>query len=111
MLDGARSIPHSGVVVLPLTPAPDPLTTVERLRQLPNLLFLDSASDPDRLGRYSFLTADPDVLVVGDEGGTTVVTPDGRGVTRTSDDPLLVARGLLAPPAPMSMPPLPPFVG
>src|SRR5579862_7032651 len=111
MPDAARSTPHSSVAVQALTPPPDPLTTVERLRHLPYLLLLDSAADPERLGRYSFLTADPDLLVIGVEGGTTVVTADGRGVTRTADDPLLVARGLLTPHPQTSMPQLPPFLG
>jgi para-aminobenzoate synthetase component 1 len=46
-------------VVEELTPCPDPFTTVCRLAHLPHLLFLDSASNPSDLGRWSFVTADP----------------------------------------------------
>ncbi|HXI22178.1 MAG TPA: hypothetical protein VNH46_13880, partial [Gemmatimonadales bacterium] len=42
-----------------LTPCPDPAATCARLLGQPQLLFLDSAADPARLGRYSFLTAAP----------------------------------------------------
>jgi para-aminobenzoate synthetase component 1 len=42
-----------------LTPAPDPARCCEQLEGLPYRLFLDSASTATRLGRYSFLTADP----------------------------------------------------
>ncbi|MEP6572663.1 MAG: aminodeoxychorismate synthase, component I, partial [Gemmatimonadota bacterium] len=42
-----------------LRPAPDPLEACERLLGLPHLIFLDSAADPERLGRYSYLTAAP----------------------------------------------------
>ena len=40
-------------------PAPDPVRCCERLAGLPYRLFLDSARRAPRLGRYSFLTADP----------------------------------------------------
>ena len=42
-----------------LTPAPDPARCCEQLAGLPYRLFLDSASTATRLGRHSFLTADP----------------------------------------------------
>ena len=42
-----------------LTPVPDPAWCCEQLAGLPYRLFLDSASTATRLGRYSFLTADP----------------------------------------------------
>ena len=42
-----------------LTPVPDPAWCCEQLAGLPYRLFLDSASTTTRLGRYSFLTADP----------------------------------------------------
>jgi para-aminobenzoate synthetase component I len=46
-------------VVDELTPVPDPAWCCEQLAGLPHRLFLDSASTTTRLGRYSFLTADP----------------------------------------------------
>jgi hypothetical protein len=42
-----------------LTPMPDPAWCCEQLAGLSYRLFLDSASTTTRLGRYSFLTADP----------------------------------------------------
>jgi len=42
-----------------LTPVPYPAWCGEQLAGLPYRLFLDSASTTTRLGRYSFLTADP----------------------------------------------------
>jgi para-aminobenzoate synthetase component 1 len=46
-------------LVLTLAPAPDPLIVFERLAGLPHLLFLDSAQSHPRLGRYSYIAADP----------------------------------------------------
>lgn len=53
-----RSAPRPPLVE-ELTPAPDPVEVVRRLAHLPGLLFLDSALRHPRLGRYSFITADP----------------------------------------------------
>jgi len=46
-----------------LVPAPLPVAACARFIDLPYVLFLDSAADPQRLGRYSFLSADPALLV------------------------------------------------
>ena len=53
--------------VIELTEAPDPARCCEQLAGLPYRLFLDSATPGTRLGRYSFLTADP-VAVVRQQG-------------------------------------------
>ena len=42
-----------------LSPVPDPAWCCAQLAGLPYRVFLDSASTASRLGRYSFLTADP----------------------------------------------------
>jgi para-aminobenzoate synthetase component 1 len=42
-----------------LLPPPDPEAAFVRLAHLPKVLFLDSALRDPRLGRYSYLTADP----------------------------------------------------
>ncbi|HEU4828986.1 MAG TPA: aminodeoxychorismate synthase component I [Gemmatimonadales bacterium] len=47
-----------GLVVTPLSPTPAPLELCERLADLPNLLFLDSAA-LGPTGRFTYLTADP----------------------------------------------------
>jgi para-aminobenzoate synthetase component I len=56
-------------LVRQLNPAPDPAESCERLVGLPGLIFLDSAAQsPVRGGQYSYLTADP-VLVLRDKEG------------------------------------------
>ena len=68
-------------IVTELTNAPDPALCCERLTGLPYRLFLDSATPGTRLGRYSFLTADP-VAVVVSKGGRTEVRGSGRLLDR-----------------------------
>jgi len=46
-----------------LVPCPDPVATCARLLGQPHLLFLDSAADPERLGRHSYLTAAPTMIL------------------------------------------------
>ncbi len=46
-----------------LLPAPDPVATAERFLGQPHLLFLDSAADPERHGRHSFLMAAPSEVI------------------------------------------------
>jgi para-aminobenzoate synthetase component 1 len=46
-----------------LTPAPDPVRCCEQLEGLPYRLFLDSAAPGARLGRYSYVMADPVAVV------------------------------------------------
>jgi para-aminobenzoate synthetase component 1 len=94
-----------------LVPAPDPLDIVARLRDLPYLLFLDGATDPQRLGRYSFVTADPPRVVVAKNGQTTLHSPESGTSTPVSGDPLLTVRTLLAPFATDPVPGVPPFQG
>ena len=106
-LAGPRVAPH----VVELTPAPDPLDAVARIRDLPYPLLLDSATDPHRLGRYSFVCADPAVIVAAKNGRTTVRTSRTGPSTATRDDPLLTVRALLAPFAIDPVPGLPPFQG
>src|SRR5262245_65256662 len=108
-------------LVRELTPPPDPATCVEQLTGLSHRVFLDSAAAGPRLGRYSFVTADP-VMVVRSRGGRTwIETGDrgretgtgGRGTgdgRREPEDALAVVRRVLAhamtPPRP-GPPPVP----
>jgi para-aminobenzoate synthetase component I len=94
-----------------LSPVPDPVESCARFTGLPYLLFLDSARDPERLGRYSFLTADPSIVVRG-KGATvaTVDTRDGRS-TPVATHALAAVRELLAPYQADAVPGLPPFQG
>jgi para-aminobenzoate synthetase component 1 len=84
-------------LVTALVPPPDPVRACEQLAGLPYRLFLDSAARSARLGRYSFLMADP-IAVVRKRCGDT-------------GDPLLEIRRLLAPHAAAPIAGLPPFQG
>ena len=46
-------------IVQELRPVPDVLGALRAMAHLPRVLLLESALQRDRLGRYSFLTADP----------------------------------------------------
>jgi para-aminobenzoate synthetase component 1 len=79
-----------------LVPPPDPARCCERLEGLPHRLFLDSALRDPRLGRHSYLTADPFAVVRSDVWKT---------------DPLAAVRKILGPFAAAPVPGLPPFQG
>ncbi len=79
-----------------LIPPPDPVRCCELLEGLPHRLFLDSALRDRRLGRYSYVTADPVAVV-------------RSGTSRR--DPLADVRSALAPFAAAPVPGLPPFQG
>jgi para-aminobenzoate synthetase component I len=89
-----------------LAPPPDPVSCCERLGALPYRVFLDSAARSVRLGRYSFLAADP-VAIVRSKGTRTECT----GGHRVAGDALDTLRALLAPFAADPLPGLPPFQG
>jgi para-aminobenzoate synthetase component 1 len=91
-----------------LLPQPDPVECCERLGNLPYRAFLDSAARGPRLGRYSFLTADP-VAVVRSSGTRVEIQSDG--LTIASGDALDALRALLAPFASDPLDNLPPFQG
>ena len=67
-------------LVVELDPVPDPMDACERFVDAPHLVFLDSARDHDRLGRYSFLCADPFAVVRGDRltGGVRLAGNHGQ---------------------------------
>jgi para-aminobenzoate synthetase component 1 len=98
-------------IVLELDPLHEPLDLCSRSRDLPYLLFLDSAADPDNLGRYSFLTADPAVVVRRNGARTEIWTSDGAAWTAVDGDPLEVVRGWLRLHAAAPVAGLPPFQG
>jgi para-aminobenzoate synthetase component 1 len=54
-----RDAPPSVPLVEELSASLDPWDVCRRLAHLPHLLFLDSASEDETLGRYSFVTGDP----------------------------------------------------
>ena len=94
-----------------LVPAPDPLDACARFRDVPFLLFLDSAppTDPEHLGRYSFLAADP-VTAVRSKGLLTQELVEGSWI-RVAGDPLAHIGALVAAHATAPLAELPPFQG
>jgi len=94
-----------------LAPAPEPLDTCARFRDLPFLLFLDSAppTDPEHLGRYSFLAADP-ATAVRSKGLLTQELVEGSWI-RVAGDPLAHIGALVAAHATAPVTELPPFQG
>src|SRR6266480_2978403 len=92
--------PRGTPVVEELVPAPDPARCCELLSDLPYRLFLDSAARGARLGRYSFLTADP-VAVVWSKGARTECIefhgPNHGTRHEVAVDALDAVRTLLAP--------------
>src|SRR5262245_13764876 len=94
-----------------LVPPPDPVRCCELLAGLPYRIFLDSAAQSPRLGRYSFLAADP-VAVVRSKGKQTECVNARDGTSHAVDgDPLDAVRTFLAPHAVRPIPGLPPFQG
>jgi len=109
-------------VIQELVPVPDPVRCCETLAELPYRLFLDSAAPGSRLGRFSFLMADP-IAVVRTRGGKTHVGggqtalqghPSVEGGLQTAlraSDALSCVRELLAPHRADPIEGLPPFQG
>ena len=94
-----------------LVPAPDPARCCELLASFPYRLFLDSAVKASRLGRYSFLTADP-VAVVRSKGRTTESLDRVSGARRiVGGDAVDALRALLEPHAAEPVSGVPPFQG
>jgi para-aminobenzoate synthetase component 1 len=89
---------HPLPLVEELVPPPDPVETAERFLGQKHLLFLDSAIDTGRLGRYSFLSAAPSQLI----------RSKGRGPGPTALDQ---AKALLANHQAEPIAGLPPFQG
>jgi len=104
---------ETGVVpsIEELVPAPDPIECCERLERLPYRLLLESAARETRLGRYSFLTADPAFIVRSRGAHTDVVDCLSGATTTTNEDALAAVRRLVAPHRFPSVPGVPPFQG
>jgi para-aminobenzoate synthetase component I len=99
-------------LVEPLGETDDPAEVCARFLDLPYLIFLDSAAThPDSGEQYSFLAADP-VVLVRSKGTTTEIRHAGDGSwTLVPGDALSAARTFLPP---QTVPPvsgLPPFQG
>ncbi len=96
-----------------LVSPPSAVDAFERLGDLPYALLLDSGANPQRLGRYSFLAADP-VAVVRSKGARMEIIPCASGATwgaAPDGDPLSAARAFLRSVAAEAIPGIPPFQG
>src|SRR5215212_10478275 len=92
-----------------LISSPDAADCCDRLRGLPYLLFLDSAARGTRLGRYSFLTADP-ALVIRSKGRRTRIIDRIAGTEHDAEqDADVVVRSLVAPHHASAVADVPPF--
>ena len=99
----------SAPLVEELVPAPDPVEACARLADLPFVVFLDSATHPDQVGRHTFLTADP-ATVVRSKGALTQQLGGDRW-TRIAADPVAHVGALLEPFAAQPVAGIPPFQG
>ena len=97
-------------IVEELVPVPDPEQVCERLAGLPYRLWLDSAAATSRLGQFSFVAADPQLVVQSLDREVEIV--DRRGGSRPYEgDALAAVRHLLTPFTHNRIEGLPPFQG
>jgi para-aminobenzoate synthetase component I len=98
-------------LIEPLGETADPAQVCSRFLDLPYLLFLDSAARQHPDAQYSFLAADP-VIVVRSKGATTEVRRrEDTAWKRVSGDALSTARSYLPGSAVEPVSGLPPFQG
>src|SRR5687767_12605040 len=98
-------------LVKELSPIPDPAACCERLAGWSHRIWLDSGSDAVRLGRYSFLSADPSMIVEA-EGRNVFRTVLPNGIREAvAGDALAELRRVIAPFRTEPVPGLPPFQG
>jgi para-aminobenzoate synthetase component I len=98
-------------LVLELPSIPDPARCCELLDGWPYRLLLDSAARGTRLGRYSFLMADPTAVVRSKGTRTEYVAVASDTVRPVGADVLTEVRALIAPHAAEAVAGLPPFQG
>jgi para-aminobenzoate synthetase component 1 len=96
-----------------LTSGPDPVSACARFADLPYVLFLDSAARHSEIGRYSFVAADPVVVIRQRAGARRAERVDcASGVTtELSATALDAVRAELQRVAAPAIPGLPPFQG
>jgi para-aminobenzoate synthetase component 1 len=96
-----------------LVPAPEPAACCAQLQALPYRLFLDSAARGPRLGRYSFVMADPAIVIRSKGARAQIAAEPGfcRTADHASDDALTLARRVGDPFRCPTVTGLPPFQG
>lgn len=94
-----------------LVPAPDPAECCSRFLDLPYLLFLDGQGEPPELARYSYLSADPWMVIRGQTRETVRLDCRRNRQDIVLEDPLDVLEEALRPWRCPQYPGLPPFQG
>ena len=97
------------ILVEELRDAPDPFQACTRFLDAPLPLLLESVVRSEELGRFSYLTADPWLVL--ESKGTRLERRTREGVERGSGDPFAALQALLAEYACESLPDLPAFQG
>lgn len=97
--------------VAEIIPAPDPVRCCEQLEGLPYRLLLDSAAIGARLGRYSFLMADPAFVVRSRDTHVELIDCSSGERRMAAHDALDVVREALGPLQTDPVAGLPPFQG
>jgi para-aminobenzoate synthetase component 1 len=95
------------ILVEELTDAPEPAEACARFLDLPSPLLLESALRSERIGRFSYLTADPWLSLR--SKGAWLERRSALGVERSQADPFDALRTALAEHALEAVPGLPPF--
>jgi para-aminobenzoate synthetase component 1 len=98
-------------VVEELLPPPEAEDACARLAQLPYRLWFDSAATASRLGRYSYLMADPAILIRGRGTGGESIDCLGGTATAFAGDALAAVRDCLRAHASSRFDGIPPFQG
>lgn len=98
-------------VVVELVPAPDPAVCCEQLQTLSYRLLLDSAARGPRLGRYSFVMADPAIVIRSKGAAAQLIDTRSGAVDSVDDDALTLARTVSGPFRSEAIAGLPPFQG
>jgi len=96
-------------VVVPIAPVPEPADACARFLDLPGCLLLESALRTQRLGRHSFLCAEP--FLVLRSKGRALEEWSAAGVRREEGDPFAALARRLADLPAETLPGLPPFQG
>ena len=97
------------ILVQELEDAPDPAEACARFLDLPFPLLLESALRSERLGRFSYLAADPWLVL--QSKGAVLEGHSAQGVERLAGDPFAALQAALARHALDAVPGLPPFQG
>ena len=97
------------ILVQELPDAPDPAEACARFLDLPFPLLLESALPSERLGRFSYLAADPWLVL--QSKGAALEWHSAAGVERSTGDPFAALQTVLAQHALEALPGLPAFQG